>query len=161
VAVAARTDENFAWYRWLHDEQELRRVFQEMWNRPPPWFELVNLDDLQPLVSTLSTRLKLPTTADLRNLLDAAYARFPFPSRDSGAEYGTTERPSIAFPRFDLPSDGTVYVYERGPEAIHMRTRDLIQFEPFFFRDDTWLLDEDGDWILFAQHDWPAYALKA
>jgi hypothetical protein len=139
----------------------LEAACKETHQRPPPWFEIVPLAECYDLLLALSRKLHIPATTNIRLVLDAARAAAPSKPSERHAFPGRTEPPSSFIARHGLATDGSALVLrDLKQSAVRLRTRDLIEFEQYFFADDTWAIDEHIRWIAFGPHDGTAQVIK-
>lgn len=140
----------------------MEQLFDEHYRRPPAWYEVVEQVRLEELAIMLSRRLRLsPESMKLSNVCDSAIDRIPRKPSDHGAYRGSTEPLSSASRRLHIPTDGMACLYRPSVDkAAWLRVKDAIAFEKVFWWDDSWLIDERGDWMLAGLHDWPAYLLQ-
>jgi hypothetical protein len=132
---------------------EFEWSFVDHFRRPMPWFEFASVHDLEDLSWKLGQRLRMPTPSiNLRVVTRFAWDRMGA-KLDRQETTDDTELLSSAARRLWLPTDGAVWAWhELGEHAVRIRMRDLIEFETMLWRDDTWLFDEDADWMLAGMH---------
>ncbi|MBX3315647.1 MAG: hypothetical protein KF902_02150 [Phycisphaeraceae bacterium] len=140
----------------LHDPAVADKLFRESFHRPAPWYEIQPIDSLESLALTLSRRLRLePPTMSIAKITHAATDRLLGDLRRGDQTYeGGTEPLSTAVPRLGVPTNGEVWLWrESSTSAVRMRTRDVAEFESVLWRDDSWLFDTEGMWLLVGLHD--------
>lgn len=137
----------------LYDADEFAREFRERFRRPPPWYELRPIEELEDLAWMLSAGLRMsPQTISLTRVLTEAMTHTP---RSAAPEYwGATEPLDIAVRRLNVPTDGWVWLWwYAAKHAVMLRCRDAVEFQAVFWGDGSCLCDADGRWLLAGEHD--------
>ncbi|MBX3363048.1 MAG: hypothetical protein KF912_00455 [Phycisphaeraceae bacterium] len=140
----------------LHDRAHADKLFRETFHRPAPWYEIEPVASLESLALTFSRHLRLdPLTISIAKVAQAATDRVrPALRRGDPTYRGGTEPLSIAVPRLGVPTDGEAWLWrENSASAARLRTRDVAEFESVLWRDDSWLFDTEGMWLLVGLHD--------
>ena len=145
----------------LNDPVECDEAFRERYHRPPPWFEVVSLADLEELCWELSRRMRIdPPSCSLERVTQAAWKQIVRQDPVSYREYVCSGEPiGKALRSFFLPVDGVVIVWTRGETAARLRCSDLVQFDELLWREDYWAIDEHAGWIVAGMHERPAGGL--
>lgn len=137
----------------FYDADECAREFRERFRRPPPWYELRPVEELEDLAWTLSAGLRMsPQTISLTRVLAEATTRTP--RSDAPLCWGGTEALDLAVRRLNVPTDGWVWLWRSGgTHAATLRCRDAVEFQAVLWGDDAGLCDADGRWLLAGEHD--------
>lgn len=145
------------WDLWpLHDRALADKLFRETFRRPAPWYEIEPVASLESLALTFSRNLRLdPPTMSLAGISHAATERVrPALRRGDQTYRGGTEPLSIAIPRLGVPTAGEAWLWrESSVSAARLRTRDVAEFESVLWREDSWMFDTEGNWLLAGLHD--------
>ncbi len=145
------------WDLWpLHDHALADKLFRGTFHRPAPWYEIEPVASLESLALTCSRNLRLdPLTISIAKVAQAVSDRVrPALLRGDQTYRGGTEPLGIAIPRLGAPADGEVWLWrENSASAARFRTRDIAEFESVLWRDDSWLFETEGHWLLTGLHD--------
>lgn len=131
--------------------------FVAKYRRPFPWFELVETSQLESLAYSMSRRLRLtPLSGDFRVVCQAAASRMQFerPGPKQQQIDDDVEPLSAIVARCGIDSNSTAYYATlSAPIVVHVRLRDLVEFEELLWREDHFLIGVEGDWIVYGSHN--------
>lgn len=147
------------------DRAAFEREFREMNGYPLPWCEVVSVEDVETLSWSIGQRagMGLPTIR-MQHTLEFLLRRMPGKTPEAeGSFRGWTEPIDDAVKRLTVPTDGVVVVLslwrgltrEDGARGLRIHMKSVV--EGHFWNDDTFVVDEDANWVLCGPHDDPAY----